>query len=60
MLGAATRKNALADRRMRVIFLSLPGLTRQSTLEPTRALWVDARIKPGHDEQSHVRLASVA
>ena len=44
MLDAAKRKNALVDRRMRSISLSLPGLTRQSTLALTRALRVDARV----------------
>jgi AhpD family alkylhydroperoxidase len=39
--------------------LSLPGLTRQSILEPAPALRVDARVKPGHDKQRYVPFASV-
>ena len=39
--------------------LSLPGLTRQSTLEPAPALGVDARVKPGHDKQRYVPFASL-
>jgi hypothetical protein len=34
-------------------------LTRQSTLEPTPALRVDARVKPGHDKQKQVPFASL-
>jgi hypothetical protein len=48
--------DALVQRRIRLIPLSLPGLARQSTLEPTPALWVDARIKSGHDKQGVFRL----
>ena len=40
----------LVQRRNRLIPLSLPGLTRQSTLEPAPVLRVDARIKSGHDK----------
>jgi hypothetical protein len=49
----------LVQRRIRLIPLSLPGLTRQSTLEPTPALRVDARIKSGHDKQGCVPFASL-
>jgi hypothetical protein len=41
---------------MRFIPLSLPGLTRQSTLAPTPALRVGAWVKPGHDSWKRKRL----
>jgi hypothetical protein len=37
----------------------LPGLTRQSTLRPVYAFWVDARIESGHDGQGYVLFASM-
>jgi hypothetical protein len=37
--------------RANAIKMSLPGLTRQSIcFEKALAKWMDARVKPGHDE----------
>ena len=49
----------LVQRRIRLIPLSLPGLTRQSTLEPAPASRVDARIKSRHYKQGCVPFASL-
>ena len=48
---AAAPGRVLVGWRIRLFPLSLPGLTRQSTLAPTRALQMNARVKPGHDKQ---------
>jgi hypothetical protein len=47
---AASPGRPLGDWRIRLIALSLPRLTRQSTLAPMPALRMDAGVAPGHDE----------
>jgi hypothetical protein len=56
--GAARRWSALVNRRIRLIVVPCPYLTRQSALEPTRAVRVVARIETAHDQQGRVRFAS--
>jgi hypothetical protein len=35
--------------------MSLPGLTRQSITDQKPFFLMDARVKPGHDEGTHIQ-----
>jgi hypothetical protein len=59
LADAGGRRRPLVQRRIHLIPLSLPGLTRQSILRPVHAFQVDARIESGHDGQGYVLFASM-